>query len=372
MTEQEILIGLNMTKGLGNVRIKKLLEAFGSASKIIKTSKDQLKRIEGLSDEVARDIIGIKDNPGLLKELSLIKKHKVDIITIVDKSYPQNLKEIYDPPCVLYVLGGFSSEDGQAIGIVGSRRASYYGLSVAEKLAAGLSSLGITIVSGMARGIDSSAHRGALKAGGRTIAVLGSGLTRIYPPENKPLFSQIQDNGAVISEFPLETEPFAKNFPRRNRIISGLSLGVVVVEAARNSGAMITADCALEQGRDVFAVPGKVDSNTSWGTNKLIKQGAKLVEDAQDILEELKGELKLKLKEAKQEKPTKEKESPGSVPSLSTEESAIFDLLTSKPSYIDEIIDGAGIEAGKVMAVLIKLELRHLIKQLPGKMFVKI
>ncbi|MFH1201862.1 MAG: DNA-processing protein DprA [Candidatus Omnitrophota bacterium] len=372
MTHQEILIGLNMVVDLGNIKLKRLVETFGSPEEILKSSKGELKRVEGISDGICDAITKIKENRELEKELGLIKKHKVDIITIVDSGYPQNLKEIYDPPTVLYVKGGFKKQDSQAVGIVGSRRASFYGLSVAEKLAGDLAGLGITIASGMARGIDSSAHRGALKAGGRTIAVLGSGLLRIYPPENKPLFNQIQDNGAVISEFPLETEPFAKNFPRRNRIISGLSLGVVVVEAARNSGAMITADCALEQGRDVFAVPGKVDSNTSWGTNKLIKQGAKLVEDAQDILEELKGELKLKLKEAKQEKSTKEKETPGSAPSLSTEESAIFDLLSSKPSYIDEIIDGAGIEAGKVMSVLIKLEIRHLIKQLPGKMFVKV
>ncbi len=374
MTGQEALISLNMVSGLGSIKLRRMQEAFGSSHKILSVSKSELKKIAGIGDKIAEEIIKAKDNPGLKKELDLVKKHKVKIITINDKDYPKNLKEIYDPPIVLYLKGSLEQDDGLALAIVGSRRASFYGLSIAEKLAGELSGVGLTIISGMARGIDSAAHRGALKAGGRTLAILGSGLSNIYPPENKPLFEKIQTQGAVISEFPMQMEPLAQNFPRRNRIISGLSIGVVVVEAARNSGAIITADCALEQGREVFAVPGKIDSATSWGTNKLIKQGAKLVEDSQDIIEELKPRLKTLLKEIPAQNKSKEAKESSKPPSsgLTKEESNIFNLLTANPRHIDEIIDESGWSAPLVMSALMRLELKHLIKQLPGKLFVKV
>ncbi len=218
--------------------------------------------------------------------MALIKKLNLNVLTRQDDEYPQNLKNILYPPIVLYVKGRLKPQDCNSIAIVGSRLASFYGLSCAEKLAGELANYGLTVVSGMARGIDTASHRGALKQNGRTIAVIGSGFNRIYPPENKGLCEEIAGSGAVISEFPIDTPPEKENFPRRNRIISGLSLGVVVVEAARNSGALITADFALEQGREVFALPGKVDSSTSFGTNELIKQGAKLVSCVDDIIEE--------------------------------------------------------------------------------------
>ncbi|UCB57420.1 MAG: DNA-processing protein DprA [Candidatus Omnitrophota bacterium] len=213
--------------------------------------------------------------------------NKIKTLSLNDKEYPANLRYIYSPPLALYVKGNILAEDSIALAIVGSRKASYYGLKNAESLGFKLASQGITIISGLARGIDTAAHRGALAAGGRTIAVLGSGLNIIYPRQNKGLAEEISKNGAVISEYAQDTPPLRQNFPRRNRIISGLSLGVVVVEAAKRSGALITADFALEQGREVFALPGKIDSFTSAGTHELIKDGAKLVESTEDIIEEL-------------------------------------------------------------------------------------
>jgi len=218
---------------------------------------------------------------------TLARENKVKTLGIADKDYPTNLRYIYDPPATVYLKGNIVPEDNIAIAIVGSRRATHYGLKNAKSLAFELAVRGITIVSGLARGVDSAAHRGALEAKGRTIAVLGSGLNVIYPKENERLAEEIAQNGAVISEFPLDAGPQRYHFPRRNRVISGLSLGVVVVEAAQKSGALITANCALEQGREVFALPGKIDSFTSRGTHDLIKQGAKLVESIEDIIEEL-------------------------------------------------------------------------------------
>ncbi|MEW5758600.1 MAG: DNA-processing protein DprA [Candidatus Omnitrophota bacterium] len=221
------------------------------------------------------------------KELELAAKHKIKIISISDAGYPEILKKIFDPPKALYVKGELREEDNLSIAIVGSRLASSYGLIQAEKFGFDLANLGITVVSGLARGIDTKAHLGALKANGRTIAVLGSGLLSVYPPENKGLVEKISQNGAVISEYPLDMGPRRENFPKRNRIVTGLSLGVVVVEAAKNSGALISARCALEQGREVFSLPGKLDSDNSFGTNELIKDGAKLTTSVNDILEEI-------------------------------------------------------------------------------------
>lgn len=232
------------------------------------------------------------------KELELAKKHNIKVISINDSSYPEILKKIYDPPKILYVKGKLVKEDGLAIAIVGSRRASSCGLAQAEKFGFELAKLGITIVSGLARGIDTKAHWGALKAGGRTLAVLGSGLLNIYPRENKELADKIASSGAIISEYPLAAEPLAQNFPRRNRIISGLSLGTVVIEAAKTSGALITARCAIEQGREVFSLPGSLDSDTSFGTNELIKDGAKLTMSVEDVLEEMSPYIKNLLKES--------------------------------------------------------------------------
>ena len=377
MTEREALITLNMLSSIGSIRLKNLLEYFKSPLKILSSPKEKLVRVEGIGEKIASQIVEAKRKFDLKKELELAKREDVKIITINDDSYPENLKQIYDPPIVLYVKGEIGlPEDKKAIAIVGSRRASYYGLSAAERFAESLALLGITIVSGMARGIDSQAHRGALRVKGRTIAVSGSGLLNIYPPENKGLFQEIFKSGAVISEFPMETLPLAQNFPRRNRIISGLSLGVLVVEAARNSGALITADFALEQGREVFAVPGKVDSSTSWGTNQLIKQGAKLVDNIEEIIEELSPHLRelphiLKRKpqdlQRREERQTKETLRP----SLTYDEERVYNTLSPKPKHFDEILMELEFPISKVISSLVNLEMRRLIKELPGKLFVK-
>lgn len=281
MTENEAVVALNMISGIGSQRLKKLLEAFGGAPKVFLASESKLKKVEGIGDKIAREITGFRFE-NLKKELDLAKKLKVRIITLEDKEYPQNLKNIYDPPICLYLKGEFRGEDALSLAIVGSRRASFYGLTCAEKFAFALGKLGISIVSGLARGVDTQAHKGALKSGGRTLAVLGSGLNRIYPPENKKLAEGISECGAVISEFSLDTKPLAQNFPRRNRVISGLSQGVIVVEAARNSGALITADCALEQDREVQFIQQEL-------CEKIMRSGTSSLE----YLQILKGKLEL-------------------------------------------------------------------------------
>ncbi|MDP8233692.1 MAG: DNA-processing protein DprA, partial [Candidatus Saelkia tenebricola] len=242
---------------------------------------------KGISKNIAENITSCESTYNIDKELELIEAQGVEVLTIFDKSYPEMLKEIYDPPVVLYVKGILSDKDDLSLGVVGSRKCTQYGIRATKELVASLKDYEITIVSGLARGIDSVAHKAALENKLRTIAVLGSGLGCIYPLENAKLANDIALSGAVISEFPFETKPLKQNFPRRNRIISGLSKGIVVIEAAQRSGALITVDFALEQGRDVFAMPGPVDSESSYGTNRLIKQGAKLIDSAEDILSEL-------------------------------------------------------------------------------------
>ena len=294
---------------------------------------------------------------------TLSPKSKINTLLFSDPQYPANLRYIYGPPPTLYIQGEIIPEDNIAIAIVGSRRGTYYGLRNAESLSFELAAKGITIISGLARGVDSAAHRGALKARGRTIAVLGSGLNVMYPPENKKLADKIMQNGAVVSEFPLDTPPYRQNFPRRNRIISGLSLGVVVIEAAQKSGALITANFALEQGREVFALPGNIDSFASAGTHDLIKQGAKLIESTKDIIEELeplrfwgrqKAESKTEFK-----------------PDLPEEERRIYDCLSSASLHIGEIMQKIDISYGRLLTCLLKLEHKKLVKELPGKVFVK-
>jgi DNA processing protein len=287
-----------------------------------------------------------------------------------DRAYPDNLKNIYMPPEELFVNGEILESDNDAIAIVGTRRASYYGMEQCEKLAYDLAVRGITIISGMAKGIDTAAHRGALKARGRTIAILGSGHNHIYPAENKKLYAEIAKNGAVVSEFTSNTEPYPANFPKRNRIISGMSKGVVVIEAPGRSGALITADFALEQGRDVFAMPGNISSVRSSGTNALIKEGAKLVDGVSDILEEL--ENVINIKEIVDKTETLPGRQAGGTLPVSPDEKVIFNILTDKPKSIDEISRIADMPAHKVSERLLRLELKKLIKGLPGENFVKV
>lgn len=356
MNQFEALVSLNMSADIGTIRLKKLLEFFGTPQNILRTPAEHLMRVAGIAENTAARLSSFKEE-ALAKELKEADKRKVRIITFLDSGYPENLKQIYDPPIVLYVKGEIKDEDRRSIAIVGSRRASYYGLSCAEKFASGLSTQGYTVISGMARGIDTSAHRGALKAGGRTCAVIGSGFNQLYPPENRELAEVIERSGAVVSEFAMDEMPLPHNFPRRNRVISGLSLGVVVVEAAQNSGALITADFALEQGREVFAVPGKVDSQHSFGTNGLIKQGAKLVSCVEDIIEEFEGQRRC----------ASEIPAAGVLP----DEAVLYDALSNDPTGIDDILEKTHLTHSTLAELIVRLQIKKLIRQLPGKQFIR-
>ena len=366
MDELKFWLALNAIPGLGAGRAKALLEHLGSPRAVLEASGSELRKIPGIGPELTRRIINWKKYLDWEKEFRLLEKHQVKVIIAGNRSYPESLANIFDPPLVLYVKGELLPGDRIAVAIVGSRRPSLYGGRAAERLGRELAARGLTVVSGLARGIDSAAHKGALASGGRTIAVLGSGLDMVYPPENKNLMEQISSRGAVISEFPMSAPPDRGNFPRRNRVISGLSLGVVVVEAAQRSGALITVDCALEQGREVFALPGKVDSLTSRGTNKLIQQGAKLVATSEDIIEEL-GPI------GGDRHPGKETKSKDRLPlpPLKGEERKLYALLSDEPQHIDSLIGESGFPASCVSSTLLMLQMKKLIKELPGKMFVK-
>ena len=360
MNNFEALVLLNMVEDIGSVRTKNLVEAFGEPCRIFQAGMQKLAAVERISALIARRILEAPARIDVAKEIESSKDKGIRILTLYDEDYPKNLKEIYDPPFVLYVKGEFLPADENAVAIVGSRGASFYGLSCAKDFSFRLSQYGLTIVSGMARGIDTVSHRASLDAGGRTIAVLGSGLNRIYPPENEGLFAEIAKKGVVISQFALDTPPVAKNFPIRNRIISGLSRGVLVVEASLKSGALITARYALEQDRDVFAIPGKLSSPTSSGTNDLIKQGAKMVTEPEEILKELRYNFS--------------KVPGGEVlprTGLTSPESAVAGILSDEPMYIDAICEETGLSVPEMMSVLMQLELKGVIKQLPGQTFVK-
>ena len=353
------IVQLNMTKGVGARTYFKLMAALGSAEAILQASRDQLSRIEGVTESAVDAIIAGRDAIDVEAELALVEKMGAQIVTIEDADFPEHLKKVYDPPLVLYVWGDVK-RDEPALAIVGTRRPTYYGKQQAEKLAGALALRGWTIVGGMAVGIDSHAHEGALAAGGKTIAVLGSGLLRVYPPGNRALAERIAQSGAVVSEFPMTAAPDPWNFPRRNRIISGLSRGVIVVEAAAASGSLITAKWAEEQNRAVFAVPGRVDSPTSAGCHALIRDGATLIESADDVLRELGSPL------------TREPESelvPIIPPDLSESEKKIMAMLDREPKHIDDLITATGMPAGQVSSCLVMLEIKKLVAQLPGKNF---
>ena len=353
-------LGLSLVPGVGAVLYKRLLERFNHPIAVFQASREELLSVEGMAKRVAEAIRQGPFEKAVERELYLLNKVNGSLLTFQEEGYPRRLKNIYDPPPLLYVRGTVKKEDDLAMAIVGSRRTSPYGRAVTEKLSQDLAAHGITIVSGMARGIDSVAHHGALSAGGRTLAVLGCGVDVIYPPENRRLCEEIITHGAVLSEFPMGSAPEGSHFPKRNRVISGLSLGVVVVQAGQKSGSLITANCALEQGRDVFAVPGNVGINGSSGTNQLIKDGAKLVARSADILEEVIPQW------------TREKEEEGAegkkvVLPLSPDEKRVYDHLGEEPVHIDPIIRESQLDPGKVLSLLLGLELKGLVLQWPGK-----
>lgn len=361
-------IALKSVKGIGYVSFPALVDRFGSPAAVFSASFFDLQQTEGISSRIAAAIVNFGDWDNVKAELELVKKSKVNIITYQDELYPHNLLNVYDRPPYIYVRGILSKDDIN-IAIVGSRAASTYGRYTTERISRELALKGITVVSGMARGIDSAAHRGAITAQGRTIAILGSGLDVIYPPENKKLFNDIIENGAVISEFALGTPPRASNFPARNRIISGMSYGVVIVEAGEKSGSLITARLALEQGREVFAVPGSIDSAGSRGTNKLIKQGAKLIENTDDILEEIMPQIET----TSALKPVAisgiEKMANKHQETLNEIDRKIFDFVSLGRIHIDDLISSTGLSSANILSALTTMELKGIIQQLPGKFF---
>ena len=369
MTDREEFIRLNLVPEIGSLRIARLLQAFGSVREIFAASEQAVQHVEGIGPILARRLIAAFTDPRPAEdELKAAQRAGCTVMTIDDADYPAVLRELSDPPIVLYLKGRWLEEDRMAVGIVGSRRASAYGLQMAQRLGAELGSRGLTVVSGLARGIDTAAHRGTLRAGGRTIAVLGNGLSSIYPPEHRELAEEITRHGAVLSEYPMGMPPLAENFPRRNRLISGLSLGVVIVEAAKRSGALITADCALEQGKDVFAVPGQADAVSSQGTNQLIKQGAKLVTSVEDILEELRVQPVL----ADVPEAVVVSQQGPSVSDGDPEAHTLVTFLRSRDVCdLDTLAVGTGLPAATCAAALLRLELAQQVKQLPGKRFAR-
>lgn len=359
------LLRLASVPRIGHQKIRALISRFKDPAEVLKASPRELTKVPGIVKSLAVAIAHQEDGEAFADDqLKRLNKVNGRIITIWDKDYPELLKKIYDPPAYLFVLGQFAEVDRYSIAIVGTRQSTHYGQIVAENFSKEFARLGITTVSGLARGIDTIVHASTLKANGRTIAVLGSGLDVPYPLENLTLMRRIAKEGIVVSEFLMGTSPDATNFPRRNRIISGLSLGTVVVESAENGGAMITASTSLDQNREVFAVPGSINEKRSGGPNKLIQEGrAKLVQNIQDILDELKPQFKQFLKKERQAEPTVE---------LTLFEHKILDVLHSDSAHIDTIAEQAQVSPADALVNLLSLEFKGLVKQLPGKMFVKL
>lgn len=347
-----------MIPDIGPVTIRSLISRFGGPEKVFSVDMEELKAVNGIGERRARSIRDFSGWDEIGKLIERLDSEGVGVILYTDKEYPSLLREIEDAPVILYVKGEIKEEDRFSIAIVGSRNVTPYGRSVAEKIAGELAGSGFTIVSGMARGVDTIAHSSSLRAGGRTIAVMGSGIDLIYPPENKWLFNRIAGSGYVVTEFPPGTPPNRENFPKRNRLISGLSLGVVVVEATEGSGALITAKAALEQNREVFAIPGNISSPNSKGTNELIKTGAKLVQKSDDIIEELAPLLKGFIRQKKKNNVE-----------LTEGEKEICNKLTSEPRHIDDIVRESGLSTQKVLSILLGLELKGVVSQHDGKRF---
>ena len=368
-------IALNMVRGIGPRTANQLLSRFGSPAGVFAASRLALQK-EGLKPDTIQEL---QDSSILEKasaEIERLEKLNAQVITLEDDEYPDLLREIHDPPIALYVRGDLQKAlERPALAVVGSRRCSTYGVNVAESLSRDLASHGLTIVSGLARGIDAAAHRGALEATGQTIAVVGTGLETTYPKEHKKLEEQIIANGAVISEFPLGTPPLPQNFPYRNRILSGLCFGVLIIEASEHSGSLITARLAYEQGREVFAVPGNITSQTSFGPNFLIKDGAKLVQIWRDVVDELPREAKEKLFGI--ERPAAASAKSNVQPifeavDLTDAERKILEILSADvPAHIDQLLLSSELDSSELMSALLGLEMKDRIRQLPGKSFIK-
>lgn len=373
MTDRKYIqawLRLHLVPGMGPVTCNKLVTHFGSAEKVLSAGSSGLAAVTPLRQETVTALFGegrqqLEDLVN--KEIERAEKKNISIIPFDDLLYPDLLKKIHDPPVVLYVKGNPEVLSCRGLGIVGSRASTVYGRSVAEQMAKNLASQGFTIISGLALGIDTAAHAGALAAEGKTVAVLGCGLDIVYPPSNRNLYEQITSAGAVVSEYPLGTKPDSFRFPARNRIISGMSLGIVVVEAAKRSGSLITASHALEQGREVFAVPGRIDSVKSAGTHTLLQQGAKLVQNINDIIEE----FSITSMQYRNVDTGREEDEQVFLENLSREEAEMFGFIETYPRSFDEIVKASGYSAQQTNELLLLLELKGMVEPLPGKNYQK-
>ncbi|HAM73046.1 MAG TPA: DNA-protecting protein DprA [Verrucomicrobiales bacterium] len=364
MENKEALIALNMIENVGPVRLRQLLQTFGEPKAILQATSPELQRVHGIGIDTAEAIATWESRVDLQGELRRLRDYGCTVITQADEDYPPLLRQIYDPPIVLYVRGTLQPRDKNSVALVGSRQNTPYGIETARRFGYQLAYLGVTVVSGGARGIDTAAHQGALRSGGRTIAVLGTGINLVFPPENASLYDQISSQGAVITQFPFNRPADKQSFPIRNRIVAGMTLGTVVVEANLSSGALITANFATDYGRQVFAVPGRIDSPRSKGCHELIKKGAKLCEGAEDILSEFEY---LFPRSNRPDTP----EQPSLLPALelTPHEQAVFSILGAAESPVDEVIRRSGLPASTVSVALLALEMKRLVRQLPGKLF---
>jgi DNA processing protein len=364
--ELEAAMRLHLVPGIGPVTHGELIRAFGCPAGVFNASPAEIRNAPGVGPKLVEQISLARDSIDVQPQLDLCNQNDIKILARSDTQYPKPLAEIYDPPNMLFYQGDLRDSDQVAIAIVGTRHASNYGTTVATQLATGLAMAGFTIVSGLARGIDAAAHRGALSAGGRTIAVLGGGLLKMYPPEHAQLAAEIAASGAVLSESLPNQAPKSGSFPRRNRIVTGLSLGVIVIEAGDRSGALISARMAAEQGREVFAVPGRIDNRMSRGCHKLIRDGAKLVESIDDVLEEL-GPLATPAKvntETSIRHPAEMK--------LSEQETKILQTIGTETTDFDSIVQATGLPAARVLATISVLEVRRLVRRVSGTSFVRV
>ncbi|MCA9119645.1 MAG: DNA-protecting protein DprA [Planctomycetaceae bacterium] len=356
----EAAVRLSLVPGVGPRTRKTLLECLGSAEAVFDAAPSVLRQVPGVGPKLVRAISDARSNIDVAAEMELCRENDIALIADADDRYPKLLGQIHDPPGILYVKGEIIPADGLAIAIVGTRHSTQYGLQQAERLAAGLARAGLTIVSGLARGIDAAAHRSALQAGGRTLAVLGSGLLNIYPPEHRELSRQVIEHGALISEMSPHSPPASGAFPQRNRIVTGLSMGVIVVEAALRSGALISAEHAMQQGREVFAVPGRVDSRASHGCHRLLREGAKLVESVDDVLEEL-GPLFA----STTSNDGREVRHPAEL-QLNDQEQAVLDAIQKEATSIDQVVSVSGLPIHRVLSTISVLEMRRLVRRISG------
>lgn len=364
MEVKEALIALNMVDHLGPIRLKQLLQYFSSPVELLSATEESLRRVPGVGPETAQAIAKWEENVDLQGELKRIQEFGCTVLTEADDAYPPSLREIYDPPIVLYVLGSLQERDRHGVAVVGSRRSSHYGMETARRLSYQISGAGLTVVSGGARGIDTAAHQGALSAKGRTVAVLGTGINLVFPPENAELYRKIASQGAVMTQFPFNRPADRQSFPIRNRLVAGMTMGTLVVEAPLNSGAMITANFAVEYGRQVFAVPGRIDSPGSKGCHDLLKKGAKLCEAVDDVL----GEFEYLFPPSRSA--TSPSETTTTVP-LNENESKLVACLEDGEKSIDELTRATGLTSAVTSVALLGLELKRVVKQLPGKIFAR-